>query len=169
MLLTRIAKLGLSVALFLAAGTIAVGGQDWRQLKYDARHSGNVPQRHVSTPLGLIAAAPLTDAIFTSPVVADGRVFAINGSGVVHAMDADTLDVAWRFATPGGKANCNNVSSPAIVDGYLHVGTMAGTYYVLGAADGNVVARIDCGEPIFGSPVVGNGRVYFATLGSRVY
>ena len=144
-------------------------GQSWPQLKYDCRHAGNVPERSVTTPLGLIATVPLTDAIFTSPVVSDGRVYAIDGSGVVHALDADTLSVVWTFPTAGGRANCNNVSSPALANGYLHVGTMAGWYYVLDAASGTLVKRIDCGDPIFGSPVVGNDRVYFATLGSRVY
>ena len=158
----------LPLVFLLAVGGIATGGQDWQQLKFDSRHSGNVPQRSVSTPLGLIAAAPLTDAVFTAPVVAGGRVYTIDGAGVVHAMDAGTLRAVWSFATAGGEANCNNVSSPAITGGYLHVGTMAGTYYVLDVANGNVIRKIDCGEPIFGAPVVGNGRVYFATLGSRV-
>jgi len=162
-------RFGLPMLFLLAAAEIAAGGQNWQQLKYDCRHSGNVASRSVSTPLGLLAAAPLTDAVFTAPVVDDGRVYAIDGAGVVHALDAETLHPIWKFTTAGGKANCNNVASPAIVDGYLHVGTMAGTYYVLKAADGNVIRKIDCGEPIFGAPVVGNGRVYFATLGSRVH
>ena len=41
--------------------------------------------------------------------------------------------------------------------------------YVLDAAKGTVVREIRCGEPIFSSPVVSGGRVYFATLGARVY
>ncbi len=159
----------LSLVFILAMGGISDGGENWHQLKFDSRHSGNVAQRSVSTPLGLIAAAPMTDAVFTAPVVADGRVYAIDGAGVVHALDADTLDAVWSFATAGGKANCNNVSSPAISGGYLHVGTMAGTYYVLDVANGSVIRKIECGEPIFGAPVVGNGRVYFATLGSVVH
>jgi hypothetical protein len=46
---------------------------------------------------------------------------------------------------------------------------MAGSYYVLDRAGGDVVKKIECGEPIFSAPVVVGGRVYFATLGSRVY
>ena len=46
---------------------------------------------------------------------------------------------------------------------------MAGSYYVLAADSGKVVREIRCGEPIFSSPAVSGGRVYFATLGSRVY
>jgi outer membrane protein assembly factor BamB len=119
--------------------------------------------------LGLVGAVPLTDAIFTAPAVANGRVFAIDGSGVVFCIDATSLQVLWKYETAGGKANCNNVSSPAVVDRYVHVGTMAGTYYVLDASNGTVVKQIACGEPIFSSPVAANGRVYFATLGSKVY
>ncbi len=93
----------------------------------------------------------------------------MDGAGAAFCIDAATLDVLWKFQTPGGKANCNNISSPAIAGRYLHFGTMSGSYYVLDAAGGSVVKEIVCGEPIFGSPVVANGRVYFATLGSKVY
>ncbi len=143
--------------------------ENWLQAKHDSRRSGNVPERSVTTPLKLAAAVPLTDAIFTSPVVADGRVYVVDGSGVAFCLDADTLTVVWKFESRSGQANCNNVSSPALADGYLHFGTMAGSYYVLEAQSGMVVREIACGEPIFSSPVVVNGRVYFATLGSRVY
>ena len=105
--------------------------EDWAQFKFNARHSGNVPNRSVTTRLGLIASAACSDSLFTAPVVADGRVFVVDGAGVACCFDADTLDVVWKFATPGGKTNCNNVSSPAIAGKYLHFGTMAGAYYVL--------------------------------------
>jgi outer membrane protein assembly factor BamB len=105
--------LTISVILTMAA---AVSAEDWLQLKYDAGRSGDVVNRKVRVPLGLV-----------------------------------------------------NTSSPAIVGGYLHYGTMAGTYYVLDLADGTVVKQICCEEPIFSAPAVANNRVYFSTLGSKVY
>jgi outer membrane protein assembly factor BamB len=160
----------LLIALFaLIATATAAAAEDWLQFKHDARHSGNVPERSVTLPLGLVGAVPLSDAVLTAPVVAGGRVFAVDGSGVAFCFDAETLDLVWKRATRGGPANVNNVSSPALADGYLHFGTTAGTYYVLDAADGHVVRAIPCGEPVFSTPVVSGGRVYFATLGSRVY
>jgi outer membrane protein assembly factor BamB len=147
----------------------AGAGESWPQFKHDSRHSGNVPERSVRTPLGLLGAVPLTDALFTSPVVADGRVYVVDGSGVAFGLDAVTLKLLWKFESRGGKANCNNVSSPALAGGYLHFGTMAGVYYVLDARSGKVVREIACGEPIFTSPVVANERVYFATLGARLH
>jgi outer membrane protein assembly factor BamB len=142
---------------------------DWPQLKFDARRSGNAPDREVRPPLGLVGAVPLTDAIQTSPVVADGRVHVVDGSGVAFALDARTLEVVWKTPTRGGAGNVNNVSSPAVIGPYLHFGTSAGYYYVLDRATGRIVREIDCGDAIFSSPAVGNGRAYFVTLGSTVY
>ena len=52
---------------------------------------------------------------------------------------------------------------------YLHVGTTAGFYYVIDRERGEVVAEVDCLDPIFSAPAVGDGRVYFVTLGAQVY
>jgi outer membrane protein assembly factor BamB len=162
-------KIFLLIVLYLMFATTATAVENWLQFKYDCRHSGNVPDRSVTTLLGLIGAVPLTDAIFTAPVVADGRVYVIDGSGVAFCIDASTLRVLWKFDTGADKANCNNVSSPAITGRYLHFGTMTGSYYVLDKAGGDVVKEIACGEPIFSTPVIADGRVYFATLGSQIY
>ena len=164
--LREITAMAAALLLVMAATSIA---EDWPQFKYDSRHSGDVPQRSVAADLGLVGAVALTDSIFTSPVVADGRIYVVDGSGVAFCIDASSLRVLWKTVTEGGKANCNNVSSPAMAGRYLHFGTMAGSYYVLDRTGGDVVNRIECGEPIFSAPVVVGDRVYFATLGSRVY
>jgi outer membrane protein assembly factor BamB len=163
------AKIILLTVIFLMLTTTTTGGENWLQYKSDCRHSGDVPDRSVTTPLGLIGAVPLTDAIFTAPVIADGRVYLVDGSGAAFCIDASNLRVLWKLETAGDKANCNNISSPTIAGRYLHFGTVAGTYYVLDKDSGDVVKEIACGEPVFSSPVVANGRVYFATLGSQIY
>jgi outer membrane protein assembly factor BamB len=155
------------IASFVQLGVSFAG--DWPQLQGNALRSGNVPQESLGTALGLLAAIPTSDAILASPVVSGGKVFVIDGSGVVFAIDTRSLQIVWRFETSGGPGNCNNVAAPAVVDRYLHVGTMAGYYYVLDTEDGSQVAKIDCGEPVFAAPVVGEDRVYFATLGAQVY
>jgi outer membrane protein assembly factor BamB len=154
------------VAALAAIGNVSA---DWPQLQGDALRSGNFPAVALPNQLGLAAAIPLTDAIFTSPVVSDGKVFVVDGSGVVFAIDTATHKELWRFATRGGPGNCNNVATPAVAGKYLHVGTTAGYYYVLDKNSGAVVKEIDCKEPIFSAPAVGADRVYFATLGARVY
>src|SRR5262245_6539460 len=142
------------IPLFLSVAA-ARGGNDWAQLQGDALRSGNAPAATVKTPLGLVGAVPLTDGIYAAPVVADGKVFAMDGSGVVVAVDAQTLREVWRFATRGGPGNCNNIAAPAVIGKYVHVGTTAGFYYVLDRDTGRVVREIDCREPIFSSPAAG--------------
>ena len=90
---------GIHIALGSAALVLlsAIGGhaiaedwaivEDWLQFKFDARHSENVPHRRVTTPLGLIAAVPTTDAIQAGPVVA-GRKYVVDGSGVAFCIAA---------------------------------------------------------------------------------
>ena len=150
-------------------GTVTDAAEEWSQFKGDALRSGNALEVSLQTPVGLIAAVPLTDSIFTSPVISGGKVFVIDGSGVVFAIDTATLKVVWKFVTRGGLGNCNNVASPAVAGNYLHVATMAGYYYVLDCESGALVKEIDCREPIFSAPAVGPDRIYFATLGARIY
>jgi outer membrane protein assembly factor BamB len=159
----------LSLLFTWLAVSASVLAADWPQLQGDALRSGNAPEVVLSANLGLLGAVPLTDGIYASPVVADGQVYVIDGAGVVSCVDARSLAVRWKFATRGGTGNCNNVAAPAVIGPYLHVGTTAGYYYVLNRDSGEVVREIDCREPIFSAPAVGNGRVYFATLGAQIY
>jgi len=156
------------IVFTLSAGTL-LAGENWPQLQGDALRSGNAADVSLPTSLGLVGAVPLTDGIFAAPVVADGTVYAIDGSGVVTAIDAQSLKPRWTFATRGGSGNCNNVAAPAVIGKYLHVGTTAGYYYVLDRNSGTVVREIDCREPIFSSPAASSDRVYFATLGAQVH
>src|SRR5689334_14192584 len=115
----------------LASLLFAVQGEDWTQLKFDGRHSGNAADRDVTTPLGLLAAVPLGDAVLASPVVADGTIYVVDGSGTLFAIDPETFRVAWKKDAPGGKENCNNVSSPVVAGDYVHFGLMDGTYCIV--------------------------------------
>ena len=155
--------------LGLLLGSTNITHGDWPQLLGNERRSGDAKTVSLPGDPGLIGAIPTTDGLYASPVVSDGMVYLIDGSGVVFAIDAKTLKIAWKFCTAGGKGNCNNVAAPAVVGSYLHVGTTAGFYYVFDKKTGGVVKRIDCGEPIFAAPAVGRKRVYFATLGAKLF
>ena len=155
--------------LVVFLGTKSLTAENWLQYKFDSRHSGNAPNRDVQTPLRLAAAIALTDGIYTSPVIAGHHLYVVDGSGVATCIDTRSFKTLWQVRTRGGKDNCNNVSSPAVVDNFLHFGTMAGFYYVLDRQTGKVVQEIDCQDPIFSTPAVSGGRVYFVTLGSQVF
>jgi len=157
----------------IAASTLLVGwaaaAESWTQLQGGPTRSGNRSDLSLKTPLGLVAAIPMTDGIYAAPVVSDGVAYVIDGAGVVVAIDARTWEPQWRFVTRGGAGNCNNVATPAVAGDYLHVATMAGLYYVLERHTGKPVAEVDCGEPIYSAPIANADRVYFATVGARVY
>lgn len=167
--MTQKSRLTLILLTYLAISSIPSPAEDWPQLQGNAQHSGDAPHALLPTQPGLIAAIPLTDAVLAAPVVSDGKAFVVDASGVIFAIDTNTLQVVWKFATSGGSGNCNNVAAPAVIGNYVHVGTMAGRYYVLDRDSGNVVREIDCAEPVFAAPVAGDDRVYFATLGAQVY
>jgi len=167
--------MALTIARVCVAGVLALllsptaFTADWPQLQGDAQRSGNAVQHALQTQLRLAAAVPMTDAVLAAPVISGGKVFVVDSSGVVTAIDTETHQIVWRLATAGGAGNCNNVAAPAVIGKHLHVGTMAGHYYVLSCDTGKVINEIDCAEPIFAAPVVGEDRVYFATLGAQVY
>jgi len=157
-------------ALFLlgVCGPV-LSAADWPQFKFDAGRTGYSPTELLDGPMGLAGFARLTDACLTAPAVAEGHVVVVDGSGVAFCFEQKSLREIWRFASPGGPMNCNNVSSPAIVPPYVHFGTMSGRYYVLELKSGRKVREIDFGEPIFSSPAVTDTGVYCATLGGRVF
>lgn len=156
-------------ATLLLVSALPAFPEDWPQFMFNAAHSGNAASVDLdASRLSLQGSAAMTDGIYTSPVVADGRVYVVDGSGCAACFDAATLKEIWRFQSKGGSQNVNNVSSPAIAGNRLHFGTSSGFYYVLDRSNGSVVAEIDCGEPIFSTPVVAEDRVYVATLGAQV-
>ena len=162
------ARVSLFVSLLLCS-TFVWAEAPWPQLQGDGLRSGNAPTAEIPANLGLLGAVPLTDGIYAAAAVDGTTVYAIDGAGVVHAICTQTFEVRWRYATRGGVGNVNNASSPAIIGPYLHVGNTAGYYYVFDRQSGQVVTELDCGEPIFSAPAAGDDRVYFATLGARVY
>ena len=94
-----------ALACLVGLAAFADAAEDWPQFQGDALRSGNAPEVALQTSLGLVAAVPLTDGIFTSPVVSAGKVFVVDGSGVVFAIDAETFEsgVAVRHARRSGK------------------------------------------------------------------
>ena len=159
--------IGSFLCCVLSATTLV--GNDWTQLQGDARRSGNAERVKLPESIGLLSATAVTDRVYAAPVVADGSVYVIDGAGIIFALETTTLTEKWRFETGGGAGNCNNVATPVVIGNYLHVGTTAGYYYVLDCQTGELIKRIDCAEPIFSAPATEGDRVYFATLGARVY
>src|SRR4051812_39177414 len=90
----------LLVAYAVASHAVA---EDWPQFMLNSQHSGNAADREIGAgSLGVQGAIAMTDGIYTSPVVADGKVYVVDGSGRVGCFDAATLKKIWEFQTRGG-------------------------------------------------------------------
>ncbi len=112
------------------------------------------------------------DFFLSSPTVVGRYVYFGSGDGNVYAVDAQTGQVRWKFAT-------GNVvhSSPAVVDGTVFVGSWDTFLYAIDAASGREKWRFKTGEDevnfnqvgIQSSPAVVDGVVYFGCRDGHLY
>lgn len=92
---------------------------------------------------------------------------------VVSALRADTGQVLWQTKAPGLTSlgvvpNFDTLSSPALTEEYVLVGSGDGQLYALNRATGVMAASYACGGAIVSSPIVSNGWVYVGTLGGTL-
>jgi outer membrane protein assembly factor BamB len=112
------------------------------------------------------------DLYLSSPVAAGGTVYFGSGDGHCYALDAQSGQPKWKFAT-GGVVH----SSPALVDGTVYVGSWDSYFYALDAATGREKWKFKTGEDkkaynqvgIQSSPAVVDGVVYFGCRDSHLY
>ncbi len=103
---------------------------------------------------------------YSSPVVGDGRLYIIDNSANIHALDAATGQVHWihNIGTVGK-------GSPVLADGRLYAPEVNGRFAIVApgpdAAETLDLAEIAMpdGRPaeLFGSPAVAYGRIYLST------
>jgi len=86
-------------------------------------------------------------------------------SGTYTAAGAPVLHgVRWQFKTGGAV-----VSSPAVVDGAVYVGSNDGHVYAVDAATGTLRWKLKTGGRVPSSPAVASGRVYVLSYDSQFY
>ena len=116
-------------------------------------------------------------AIFGAPLLHDGRIYAGGFDGVLYAVDPASL-------LPESEAECIRffegdspiVGGPALTaDGVLLFGTEGttdtrrGTLYAIDAQSAAPLWTFEADSEIWGTPVIGDGLVYVATLGGTMH
>jgi outer membrane protein assembly factor BamB len=101
-----------------------------------------------------------TGSVLSSPVVHGGMVYFTSKDGYLHSVDSNG-ELDWKVQIQ------ESTSSPAILDGRLYVGTGVnwvdpGKLVVYGL-DGTLLWDYDVTGPVQSSPVIADGKVYFAT------
>jgi len=129
-----------------------------------------------------------SEAIVSSPAVADGVVYVGSSDNFLYAIDAVTGKQRWKFDAHG-----NVSSSPAISAGVVYVVSLDGNLYAIDATSGDqkwafatkgekrhTAAGINCTAPatelmpdpwdlFLSSPAVADGIVYFGSGDNFVY
>lgn len=103
-------------------------------------------------------------AIYSSPAVAEGKVYVGSSDNNVYAIDAETGNRVWNYTT-GGWVD----SSPAVADGGVFVGSWDGILYALDAETGNLVWKYTTGDAIVSSPSVADGKVFVGSSDGKFY
>jgi outer membrane protein assembly factor BamB len=126
--------------------------------------------------------------VTSSPAVDRGRVYFGSFDGNFYALDAATGKERWKFAfesehrftarhihgaEPAGESMPDPfdfyLSSPAVVQGVVYVGSGDGNVYALDAGSGALRWKFHTGNVVHASPAVANGTVYIGSWDSWFY
>ena len=106
-----------------------------------------------------------------APVIADGKLFAVDVEATVHAFDAATGRSLWSVSLAKDDDNKaarfgGGVSYDA---GKVYATDGLGDVVALSAADGKEVWRAKPGGPLRGAPTLANGQVYVLSQDNQLY
>jgi len=109
--------------------------------------------------------------VTASPVVADGRIYTMDGEALITASDARTGAEVWRrdLAPRRGRDREAYGGGVAYADGVLYVSSGFRFITALDAATGAVKWRTATPSPIHGAPNVADGRVYAVDVEDELY
>lgn len=153
----------------------AVTTGDWTQFRNGAAHLGVNTAETVLSPstvggLRQQWVTTVAGSVFSSPAIADGRVYVGGLDGRLHALDAATGEQLW--AKPDSALDGDWIdASPAVGDGIVYVGINrpASEIWAFDAVTGATRWRIGASvSNIVGSPTLAGSVLYAATTEDQV-
>ena len=107
--------------------------------------------------------------IVAQPVVADGRVYAMDALDVVSAYDAKNGDRLWRVdPQPDDAEDQTYGGGIAVAQDRVFVTTGYGRVLALAVATGKQIWSQNVGAPLHGAPTVADGRVFAITVENQL-
>lgn len=124
---------------------------------------GDAPRRIWSSGIGRGSSS--SRKLLGQPIVAEGRVYAMDARARVTALDADQGSEIWsRDIRPDEESDGMLAAGLAYGDGMVFAAAGFAEVVALDAKTGKEVWRRKSAAPIRGAPVVGSGRVFVVTL-----
>jgi outer membrane protein assembly factor BamB len=103
--------------------------------------------------------------VLSQPVIARGRVFAMDGGVQVSALDAGNGSRIWQVdLKPEGMRGTAFGGGPSFWNDRLYVSTGYAQVLALDPADGKVIWRQNVAAPVHSAPTVADGRVFAVTI-----
>jgi outer membrane protein assembly factor BamB len=108
--------------------------------------------------------------LLAPPVIAEGKVFAIDADGDVSAVDAGTGGRLWRTATrPSDAPDPAHAGGVAYMDGRVFAGTGFAQVVALDAGTGKEIWRQQVTGPVRSPPTAAGGRVLAVTIDNQCH
>lgn len=145
---------------------------EWPQAGGNASHSvGHVAVSGLapSWRADIGASGGYRSKLTAQPVVAGGRVFAMDSDANVSAFDLTTGNRIWRRDTQDEEDRSTNVGGGIAVEGgTVYAVTGRADALALDAANGTIRWRKPLGAPARSAPTVSDGRLFVATLDDKL-
>lgn len=107
--------------------------------------------------------------MLAEPVVANGKVFAIDAEGQVSALALADGDELWqKNIKSADKSTALKGAGLAYENGLLFVTTGVGEVHALETENGGLVWRVNVDAPVRTAPTVYAGRLYVLTIDNRI-
>ncbi len=147
--------------------------QDWPQLGGNARHLpghralGSSLNRAWTSSIG--AGSNRNRRLVNPPVIADGRVMAMDATGIVAAHDAETGNQLWRVRAADPEEDSVPLGGGvAYAEGVVFVSTGFGEIVALDADNGGLVWRAEANGPLRAPPTLAGGRLFVTTVDNQL-
>jgi len=112
-----------------------------------------------------------TARLAAAPVIAAGRLYAMDAVGVVHALAADTGARIWEANTVKNEENkaARFGGGVSFDDGHVYATNGLGDVVAFDAATGAEQWRVKPGGPLRGAPTVANGNLYVLSQDNQLF
>ncbi|MFZ0705003.1 MAG: PQQ-binding-like beta-propeller repeat protein [Candidatus Korobacteraceae bacterium] len=144
---------------------------DWTKFGYDLQHTATNPYENIlsTATVGSLTLRWSYDTpggiFFSSPAIANGKLYVGTGDNNLYALNADTGALLWKYSV-GNYVD----SSPAVANGIVYFGTYYSdlNLYALDATTGALIWTYPT-QSRTSSPAVANGTLYVGSEDGSFY